>query len=504
MSVLKVKPKPVVLLNISGWGIAAPSKGNAISLVETPNFQRLIREYQTWVLEAAGESVGLEVGQAGTMASGHRCLGAGSLIFQEKSRIDQAIKDGSFFKKKALDKLVADLQISGGRLHLIGQISAHKKHSSWDHLRALLQWSRQQNLENIFIQAVVDETENREDLEKVLERTEKEFKNLNSQARWGSISGSNFAMDKSGHWEKTQSVVDMLCQVENNFQRADWRSELVKISEGEMKPRRLAESAELRAGDAVIFFNQRGDGLRQLVKALAAKNFDKFTRPVLLKDIIFSSLTVYGQDLAVAPIFNSEKNNLGLAQIISQNFLKQLHLGDAGSYVHITESFNNSKDILTGEQDILASDEEWLDVLLRAILDGQHDFIAAGFSQVDLAADEDDHDNLLKIIKKVDEFLGILTENILAKGGVLIIVSDHGNAEEFIDLQTGGIKHGNTLNPIPLIIVGDSWRQIVKHDKNNMDLSLIKSQGSLIDVAPTVLKILQIRKPHNMEGRALI
>jgi len=481
----EIRPKPVVLLVVSGWGVAAPSKGNALSLVETPNFKRLAAEYKTFVLEAAGEAVGLEAGRAGTLASGYRCLGTGNLAYQEKSHIDQAIADGSFFNKKALAKIAGDLQNSGGRLHLIGQISARKKHSNWEHLHALLQWSRQVNLGEVFVHTIIDETEEVAEIEKILARVKKESKNLNENIHWGSLGEAGYAMDRSGHWEKTQAVIDTLCQVEAH-----------------------GGTSELRAGDAVIFFNHRGDGLRQLARALAAKTFDKFPRPVFLKDITFSSLTTYGRDLAVAPIFTAEKIGDGLAQIVSQKFLKQLHLGDAGSYAHITENFNGSAQPVTGEQDILTASDDWLPKLLRAVLDEQYDFIAAGFTSVDLAADEDDFDNLKRAIKTVDDILGVLAENILSKGGVLVVTSDHGNADDFIDLQTGEIKRGNSLNPVPMMIIGERWRMTRAENKagaaKNLDLSLIRPQGSLIDVAPTILKILQIRKPRNLEGRALI
>ncbi len=498
-------PKPVVLLIISGWGLAAPSKGNALSLIPLPNFKRLAHEYQTFALEASGEALGLEADKATTSAIGHRCLGAGTIAPSELPRVNQALANGEFVSKKALLKISTDLKKFGGRLHLLGQISTGQKHSSWEHLQALLDWARSATTKDIFLHAIVDLTEDPAALEEILNQTQAELKKIGSRAAWGSITGQAYAMDRGGAWNKTQAVVDTLCSRQAAVPVHDWHELLSSaVTAGELPPRKLTAASELRAGDSLIFFNHRGDGLRQLARALAGKEFDQFPRPPVLKKITYTTLTTYDRTLAAAPIFTPAKARPGLGQIISQKFLKQLRLGDAGSYTHISEDFNGAREPWPAQENILVTDNERLKTLLGAIIDDRYDFISASFSRADLAADENDTDDLLRALEAADELLGVVAENVLAKKGVLLITSDHGNAEEFIDLQTGEIKRGNTLNPVPLIVVGSAWRQPSAKIDPNFDLSLLRPTGSLLDVAPTILKILQIRKPRHLEGSSLI
>jgi len=525
-----MKPNFVTLIILDGWGVAPPNDGNAITLANIPFFKQLIKNYPVRTLLASGEAVGLSWGEMGNSEVGHLNLGTGKVFYQNLPRIDKAIAEGSFFKNKELLNAIKHVQKNKSQLHLMGIISQGRVHGMLDHLYALLELCRQQHLKkNVFIHGFLDGRDTLYDsgadfVKELLEKM-KELK----VGKLATLSGRFYAMDRDLHWERTQKVyqamvegksdeyfTDPIKAVAASYQKKVYDEEFVPIVIG--KPD--APTATVRPGDAIIFFNFRADRARQLTKAFLEKNFDKFPRQSI-SNLYFVTMTEYEKGLCKHIAFPKEIIQTCLAKVLSENKLNQLHIAETEKYAHVTFFFNGGREQpFENESRILIpsprvasyaetpamSAKKITAAVEQEILKEKFDFIVINYANPDMVGHTGNLKATIKAIETVNKNLERIVPLILAKKGIAIITADHGNAEELINLQTNEIDKEHSTNPVPFIVVGEKFEGKTFEAQTGIesDLSLIQPSGILSDVAPTVLKLMNIQIPKQMTGQPLI
>jgi len=525
MAEISKKNRPIVLVILDGWGIAPPSHGNAITLAKTPVFSGLTSVYPVFTLQAAGLAVGLPWGEQGNSEVGHLNLGAGRVIYQTLPRIDKSISDGDFFTNQTFLKAINYVKKNNSKLHLLGLISTGGVHSSIEHLEALLQLAKKENLKKIFLHPILDgrDTPYNSGL-KFIERIQKKIKEINL-GEIATLSGRFYSMDRDSHWERIEKAY--LAMTEGGSERkfkdpveAIRDSYAKKIFDEEFIPTVIIKDnqpvAKIEDNDGVIFFNFRADRTREMTKAFVMPGFEGFPRKRTLQNLFFVTMTEYEEGLPVEVAFPSEKIEYPLARVLSEAGLRQLHIAETEKYAHVTYFFN-------GGQEKKFPNEDWLLIpsprvssydqkpemsapeiakqVILVITYEKYDFILVNFANPDMVGHTGDLTATIKAIETLDRLLGQIIDTVFKKNGLVIITADHGNAEELINLQTGEIDKEHSTNPVPFILV----RKNLEEKKEEIpDLSMITPSGVLADVAPTILKLMGLSQPKEISGRPLI
>ena len=526
----KINPKirPIVLIILDGWGVAPPSQGNAITLTKTPVFDQLLKTYPSTTLQAAGEAVGLPWGEWGNSEVGHMSLGAGKIIWQNLPKINRAIADGDFFTNHAFSQAINQVKKNNSQLHLIGLVSRGGVHSSLDHLFALLDLAKRNNITKVFIHAILDGRDAAFNsgegfVKEIVERTL-----TIGVGQIASLCGRFWAMDRDNYWDRTakayQSMVegvaeryniDPLKAIADSYKNNNFDEEFnpTVITGQQQKP-----VATINDNDAVIFFNFRPERSRQLTRALVLPNFQNFFRQKVANNLLMVTMTEYEPGLPVQVAFLADKINDSLAKILSEAGLRQFHIAETQKYAHVTFFFNGGAEKpFSGEDRLLVPSPrvssfaqkpemaalEITQNIIKALEADQYDFIVVNFANADMVGHTGDLVASQKAVAVVDESLGKIVINILKMNGVGIITADHGNVEEIIDLRTGDINKEHSSNPVPFIIVGKDFE--LSPPLNQVpDLSLLTPSGVLADVAPTILKLIGLPQPKDMIGTPLI
>ncbi|MCX6785720.1 MAG: 2,3-bisphosphoglycerate-independent phosphoglycerate mutase [Candidatus Komeilibacteria bacterium] len=523
-----MRPKPVILMILDGYGIAAASKGNAVALAKKPNLDSYLAKYPVLTLAASGEAVGLSWGEVGNSEVGHLSLGSGKIIYQSLPRLTRSISDGSFFTNPALVKACQTVNESGGDLHLMGLVSPGGVHSYNEHCYALVELASLQKVKNVYIHAFLDGRDTPHNSgKKYIEHLEKKLKQI-GLGEIASISGRFYAMDRDNHWERIEKAYAAIAlgKSEKTFEdpiSAIEESYQAKVFDEEFVPTVITKNgqpvATVKEGDSLIFFNFRADRARELTKAFVLPGFDQFNRGQYLRKLFFVSLMEYEQNLPACVAFPPETVDLPLAKVISQAGLSQLHLAETEKYAHVTFFFNGGQEAaFPGEERIIVpspsvpsyadhpamSSPAVTDKLLKEIENDKYDFIVVNFANPDMVAHSGNLPATIQAIEILDELIGQIVNKVEAKGGVVLITADHGNAEELYKLQTGEIDKEHSVSPVPLFIIGRDFIGKVAAGSAGKDLSQITSAGVLADVAPTILKIMGLKRPEEMTGRPLI
>ncbi len=523
------KYRPVVLVILDGWGVAPKGPGNAIALAKTPTLDQLCKSYPVSTLQASGTDVGLSFGEMGNSEVGHLNIGAGRVYYQTLPRIDNEIESGRFFQNPVFLQAIEHVKKHNSKLHLMGLIGG-KTHSSPDHLYALLKMAKENGLKNnVFIQTFLDGRDSIYNSGKVftqqLQEKIKEFK----IGKIASLSGRYYAMDRDNQWDRTEKTYKMLVEgvaqrknkdpleaIESSYVEKNYDEEFIPtlITEKE-KPVALIED-----NDAVIFYNFRPDRARQLTKAFVLPSFDKFPRKKI-NNLFFATMTEYEKELPVEIAYKPIVLRNVLAEVVSRAGLKQYHIAETTKYAHITFFLNGMvEEPYPGEDRFIAPSPKvssFEDVpemaayeitkkILEVIDEGKHDFIAVNFANGDMVGHTGNLEATIKAVETIDKCLGSIVDKILLKNGVLVMTADHGNAEEVFNLQTGGMDKEHSTNPVPLYIVSNDFlgQAGPAGDPPEGDLSLLSPVGMLADVAPTVLALLGLSQPEEMNGRSLI
>lgn len=513
----------VCLIILDGWGINPKKEGNAIALAKTPTMDRLAKEYPSTTLGSSSEDVGLPQGQMGNSEVGHLNIGSGRIVYQEYTRINLAIKDGSFFKNPALLTAAGNVRKHRSRLHLMGLLSDGGVHSHNSHLYALLELAKREGIKEVYIHLFLD---GRDVLPQsalgYLAQLEKEIKRM-AVGNIATISGRYYAMDRDRRWERTKLAYDAL--VYGRGETAATPEQAVQQSYDQgvvdefVKPTVIGSRVppnDRRAGkgqgsriethDSVIFFNFRPDRARQLTKAFIEKDFQEFDRGDNPPQVCFVCMTEYDARFKVPVAFPPLEIKNTLAHVLSLKGLKQLHIAETEKYAHVTFFLNGGVEKPEkGEERILIpspkvatydlkpemSAFKVTDRVIEEIAKDKFDVIFMNYANPDMVGHTAVLEAVIKAIEAVDTCVSRMIEAVAKVKGITIVTADHGNAEQVIDYTTGRPHTAHTVGDVPFILVSDK------------KVSL-RSHGILADIAPTILDLMDIPKPKEMTGKSLL
>ena len=514
------RPCPLVLAILDGWGERAETEGYGIKLAHTPNMDQW-RARDPWTLiRAAEKAVGLLTGQMGNSEVGHLNIGAGFVVRQDVTVIDDSIADGSFFSNPVINDAMEHVKVRNGQLHIMGLLGTGGVHSHMSHEKALLQFARRAGLERVFIHAFTDgrDTLPRSGLG-FLHDLQAFMRDL-GVGRVATVSGRYYAMDRDKRWDRTEkaynAMVKGIGQHAPSAEAAIQQSYDAGITDEFIVPTVVMDGdrsvATVRAGDAVICFNFRADRVRQITRAFVSSDFDGFPRQQI-KDLFYVAMTEYEKGLPVAVAFEREDVTMPLAKVLSDAGLKQLHVAETEKYAHVTYFLNGGREEpFPGEDRVLVPSPKVAtydlqpemsatgirDRVLDALQQNTEDVIMLNFANADMVGHSGNIDAVIKAVETVDASLGTIVNKVLELGGVALITADHGNAEQLIDPQGGGPFTAHTTNPVPFLVVAADKLAL---DKQHITL---REGGTLADVAPTVLDVLHLARPDAMTGGSLI
>lgn len=505
--------KPVMLLILDGWGYREKiTADNAIEQGHTPNWHRLLKENPHCLIETSGLCVGLPDGQMGNSEVGHMNLGAGRVVMQDLPRIDQAIKDGSFAKNPVLEELIDGLKKSGKACHVMGLMSPGGVHSSQDHIVAVCNVLNENGIKT-WVHAFLDGRDTPpQSAAGFLADFEKSIAGMKN-VKIATIEGRFYAMDRDKRWDRVELAYNNMVSAEGKrFATADEAissSYAGGVSDEFVIPCVIGDYQGMEDGDAVLMMNFRADRAREILYALADKEFSGFARKKTFQTSINVGLTEYSADhnRFMKTMFGPEALKNIFGEIVSEHGLTQLRIAETEKYAHVTFFFNGGEEReFKGEERILISSPkvatydlkpemsvyEVTEKLIDAIENKRFDVIICNFANGDMVGHTGIMEAALKAVAAVDDCLGKVEKAIKDVGGVLFVTADHGNAEKMVDETTGAPYTAHTVGKVQGVLVNDQ--------------SPIKGlrDGKLADIAPTLLELLNIRKPAEMNGESLI
>ena len=509
--------KQVILLILDGWGWSKEKTGNAILSAKTPALDYIKKNYPFYLIQASGRAVGLPPLKEGDSEVGHLTIGAGRIIIQYLTIIDQSLKNGSFFENETFVKLLNHVKNDNAKLHLMGLLTSGTVHASLEHLIFIIRHLRLKDLDKVFIHLFTDgrDSGKKESLN-LIEKVEKEI--AGSRIKIASLVGRDFAMDRDNNWELTKKAYELLVhgtgEKVKNLKEAIDHYHRQGITDETMPPL-LAESDSLiEDNDGILFFNFREDSAKQLTRAFTDSEFNGF-KTKKFRNLFFTTMTQYGSDLKIKPIFKRREVKNTLGEILENNSKKQLHIAETTKYAHLTyffnglreEKFENETDILIpSNNDYLSSPEmkakEITEKILEELNSVSHEFVVANFANPDTLSHSGNIEMTIKGIEAVDEMISRIYKTAQTKETTILITSDHGNAENMTYTRSGEKETKHNLNPVPLFLVKNNF----KKGKTEKELASeeLEVKGMLQDIAPTILELMGIEKPPEMTGVNLI
>jgi 2,3-bisphosphoglycerate-independent phosphoglycerate mutase len=497
----------VALVILDGWGIAEPGPGNAISLAETPVFDRLWSEFPHTQLSAQGRDVGLPDGQMGNSEVGHLNLGAGSVVKQDLARIDDAIADGSFFENEALRGACKQARSSPrGRLHLLGLVSDGGVHSGWEHIEAAIELATQEGVPDVVFHAFTDGrdtlphggAEYVAELERWLYRA----------GRVATVSGRYYAMDRDTRWERTKLAYDAIVHAEGLRSPSAREAVSAAYDRGEtdefIKPTVVGEYDGAAPGDVAIFLNFRPDRARQMTRALAEPGFEDFSRSGG-PELDLTTMTEYRKGWPYPVAFPEQRPQTTLAEVVAEAGMRQLHVAETEKYAHVTYFFNggredewegeerrlveSARDVPTYDHKPQMSARAAAAAFVESWSGGEYSFGIINFANPDMVGHTGVIPAAVDAVETVDACLGDVIAAVADGGGACLVTADHGNCDHMLE-PDGSPNTAHSLNPVPLILTEEGLE--------------LRSGGILADVAPTALQLLGVPQPAAMSGRSLL
>ncbi len=501
------------LLILDGWGYRREKEGNAILLGNTPNYDHLMKNYPWTLLNASGESVGLPEGQMGNSEVGHLNIGSGRIVYQEITRINKSIRDGSFFKNSVL--LEAMKRGREKALHLMGLLSDGGVHSHQEHLYTLLKMAKNEGVKNVYIHVFTDGRDTPPDSGKDYVKKLMEKIDEIGVGRIATISGRYYAMDRDKRWDRIKLAYDAMVLgkgvLESDPHEAILNSYKNGITDEFIKPTVIVENGKpiktIEDGEAAIFFNFRADRARQITMALNEKDFNFFEREKIV-NINFYTFTEYEATFPYPVCFPPETLKNILAEVLADNNLKNLRIAETEKYAHVTFFFNGGVEkVFPGERRILIPSPkvatydlkpemsvfEITNRLLREIDNNIDDVFIINFANADMVGHTGVLEAAIKAIEAVDKCVGMLYKKVKEINGNLIITADHGNADMMIDPITKEPFTAHTTNPVPFILITEKGKDYK-----------LRRGGALCDISPTLLDLMETQKPVEMTGNSLI
>jgi 2,3-bisphosphoglycerate-independent phosphoglycerate mutase len=507
--------QPVILVVLDGFGINPKKEGNAIANASMPNMDALLRNYPTSSLSMSGLDVGLPDGQMGNSEVGHMILGAGRIVYQDLTLIHKDIDEGNFDKNPIILNALKTTRAGGARLHLMGLLGDGGVHSHQRHMEALIKMARREKVGPVYLHLFLDgrDTPPNSAEQFILDLNEK----LKAwpEVKIATVTGRYYAMDRDKRWDRVEKAY--LCITEGAGKPADSPLEAIRNSYSEgvtdefVLPtvmRSAIPEGLIRNGDGVIFFNFRADRARELTRALIDADFKEFPRKSRLNLSTYTTMTQYDEKFKVPVAYPPRELRKILGEVASQHGLKQLRIAETEKYAHVTYFFNGGEEEeFPGEQRILIpspkdvptydfkpemSARQVTEALVKKFSEEDINLVIANFANADMVGHTGNFAASVKACEVIDECLGKVVDAALSRNGRVVITADHGNIEQLIDYDTGMPHTAHTINRVPIILVDEERKR--SHLK----------EGTAIDVAPTVLQLLELPQPSEMTGHSLI
>ncbi|MBE5756427.1 MAG: 2,3-bisphosphoglycerate-independent phosphoglycerate mutase [Clostridiales bacterium] len=511
-----METRPVCLLIMDGYAICDDKACNAIAMANSENVKRYMNDYPSTLLGASGLDVGLPEGQMGNSEVGHLNMGAGRIVYQELTRITKSIKDGDFFENEELNYAVDNAIKNGKKLHLYGLLSDGGVHSHLTHLFALLDLAKKKGLKEVYVHCFLDgrdvpPTSGAEFIEKL----ENEL-NAKGVGKIASVCGRYYVMDRDNRWERVEKAYDMLTI--GNGEKALNAIEYVKnsykngVTDEFMLPCNIIEDGKpvalIEEGDSIIFYNFRPDRAREITRAMSEKEFTGFERKTGFVNPTYVCFTQYDATFTNVKIaFKPQVLNNTLGEYLSKKGFTQLRIAETEKYAHVTFFFNGGVEKANENEDreLIASPKvatydlqpemsavEVTDRVLEKLDSGKYDVVILNYANCDMVGHTGIMDAAINAVKTVDACIDKVIKKILSLGGTALVTADHGNADKMID-EDGSPFTAHTTNKVPFILIGDKFKDVKLRDN-----------GILADIAPTMLEVMNVELPKEMEGKTLI
>ena len=499
---------PTALIIMDGFGMSAADTGNAVRAAKTPRLDQFFQEFAHTELSASGLDVGLPDGQMGNSEVGHTNIGGGRVVFQDLPRISKSIADGDFFANPAYCHAMDACLEKGSSLHLMGLLSDGGVHSHLTHLFALLKMAKDKGLTRVYIHAFLDgrdvsPTSGADFVAQTVEECAKI-----GVGEIATVMGRYYAMDRDKRWDRVEQAYDAMVYGESAVSNPDpvaavKASYAAGVTDEFVEPVVCDPDGTISDNDSVIFFNFRPDRAREITRTLVDPEFDGFTRQLF--PVTFICNTEYDAtmpNVEVAYPRNTVKNGLG--EYLSQMGLTQLRIAETEKYAHVTFFFNGgSETVFPGEDRVLVpspkvatydlqpemSALEVCDKCVERIESGAYDVVILNFANCDMVGHTGVFDAAVKAVETVDECVGRVVDATLKMGGIAMITADHGNAEQMVE-PDGSPMTAHTTNLVPFILCGAG--------------SELRTDGRLADIAPTILDVMGLACPPEMDGKTLI
>ena len=500
--------KPLVLMILDGFG-CAPKEGNAIAAAKKPNIDALFASNPVTKIGASGLDVGLPDGQMGNSEVGHTNMGAGRIVYQELTRITKSIQDGPFFENEAFLAAMENAKKNDSALHLIGLLSDGGVHSHITHLYALVEMAKKMGLTKVFVHCLLDGRDvppsSGKDYVQQLSDKLKEI----GVGQIATVMGRYYAMDRDNRWERVEKAYAAMvygegekaacgvCAVANSYEK--------DVTDEFVVPCVIDGAQPIQANDSIIFFNFRPDRAREITRTFVDPDFNGFERRGGFFPVTYVCMTQYDATMPnVQVAFKPQvlKNTLG--EYLSDKGMTQLRIAETEKYAHVTFFFNGGVEtVYPGEDRILVkspkvatydlqpemSAYEVTDKMVEAIKSGKYDVIILNYANCDMVGHTGVFEAAVKAVEAVDTCVGRVTAAIREMDGVLLLTADHGNADKMVD-EDGEPFTAHTTNPVPFCVAGYSCQ--------------LREGGRLADIAPTMLQILGLPQPEEMDGKSLI
>ena len=503
----------VLLCIMDGWGISTGSKKYDATLLSNPvHVEKLEKENKFIKIYADGENVGLPKGQMGNSEVGHLNLGAGRIVYQDLSRINNAIKDGSFFTNPRLLDAINHAKTHNSALHIYGLVSTGGVHSSLDHVLALIKLAADNGLKKVYVHAFLDGRDTPpQSACTFLETVENELKKYNLPPI-ATVIGRYWIMDRDNRWERVEKGYNALLLGEGEHAATAIEGVKASYERGDNDEFVLptvigGEESRIHDDDAIIFFNYRPDRAREISKAMMFENFDGFNRKAVRKNLHYTTMTSYDETFTFPVAFPKEKLVNILGDVLEAHGVKQFRTAETEKYAHVTFFFNGgveepqahetrvlvpSPKVATYDMQPEMSAPQVCEKVLEAINNPEYGFILVNFANPDMVGHTGVLEAAVKACHVVDECVGKIADACVKNNIVMLLTADHGNSEVMVNEETGKPQTAHTTNQVPFVLI---------NAPKNVEL---KETGALCNIAPTVLDIMGIEKPAEMTAESLI
>jgi 2,3-bisphosphoglycerate-independent phosphoglycerate mutase len=508
--------KPLLLMILDGWGDRKECSDNAVTLAHPENFLRLEHAYPHTLLRCSGKEVGLPDGLMGNSEVGHLNMGSGRVVYQEISRIFNAIEDQSFFNNTEFLNAIHYAQSHNGSVHLMGLLSDGGVHSHIEHIYALLELCASNKMDSVFIHAFLDGRDvGPKSAGEFIEALQQKMRELGC-GQIATLGGRYYGMDRDKHWDRIERAYNAMVLGEGKqaayAQAALENSYEDRVTDEFVEPVVLVDQASqplglVRDGDAVIFFNFRADRARQITRAFVDPDMDGFNR-LKRPEVYYVCMTQYDVTINAPAAFMPQNLNSTLGEVLSRQGLNQLRIAETEKYAHVTFFFNGGvEEPNPGEDRILIpspsvptynlapemSARQVTDRLLKELDRDFYDVVILNYANTDMVGHTGVIDAAVQAVETVDQCLKQVVDRVLGKNGIVLITADHGNCEMMVSPETGSPFTAHTTSRVPFILVSED------HQK-----ATLREDGSLQDIAPTMLKLLNIAIPAEMTGHSLV